>query len=83
MNRILVTHVIEAKRPFDWASVLALKAEVDAGLAKAKYQHWIEPRYSRLMARNPHETPQHATRDVFDWQSHKVAVLIEGWVEKE
>lgn len=83
MQRILVTHVIEAKRPYDWESVLALKSEVDAGLVKAKYQHWSEPRFSRLMKSNPHETAQHATRDVFDWQSPKVAVLIEGWVEKE
>lgn len=78
----LVTHVIEATRPVDWASVLAIKYEVEREMAKANLD-WRHTRFSRLMAKNHNTTPQHSTRDVFDWQSPKVAVLIEGWVERE
>lgn len=82
MNRILVTHVIEATRPTDWASVLAIGTEVKDAMAKNGL-NWQDPRFSRLMAKNHHQTAQHATRDVFDWTGNRVAVMIEGFAEKE
>jgi hypothetical protein len=82
MHLTLVSHVIEATRPTDWASVLAIGTEVKDAMAKQGL-NWKDTRFSRLMAKNHHQTAQHATRDVFDWTGNRVAVIIEGWVSKE
>lgn len=82
MHRQLVSHAITVPRPLDWATVCAIVPEVHK---VAKQFKLSEPRFSRLMPKNDHVTAQHSTRDrwEWDWKAPGIAVLVEGWVEKE
>lgn len=82
MQPTLITHTFEAQRPVDWASVCSIATDVQRELEKLPYKI-TNPRWSRLMFKNTAALPQHNTRNVWDWQSPKVAVIIEGWVQKE
>ena len=77
----LVTHTFETARPTDWASVCAIATDVQRELEKLPYK-LNNPAWRRLMFKNAAVLPQHNTRDVWDWQGAKMAVLVEGWAEK-
>lgn len=81
MQRTLVTHAFTSQRPTDWASVLSLMPQAAEEAAKVGIKDFT---VSRLMGKAPLcRDSKHSTRDIFDWCSADVAVLVEGWVEKE
>ena len=84
MQRTLVSHVFEAPRPSDWKQVLSLKEDVDRVMSEQNLD-WDDVRFSRLVSvtKQATATSQCSVRDIWDWNSLKVAVLIEGWAKKE
>ena len=76
----LVTHVITVDRPIDWASVCAMIPTVEKEAARLKL---AEPRFSRLMFKGEAVYDTQKKHDRWDWNSPKVAVMIEGWASKE